>query len=130
MQVLPCSSSSMHYAGDSNSPNQGSEKAFVYDEGANNVKSEIVQGGNTTVDNAETSDDEQIGELDEGHPNNEPFHELDVSNNTRGSGVDTIDGDTVGRELLSGNQECESSHSEPEWLEQDQPMAVWVKVSF
>ncbi|KAI3785003.1 hypothetical protein L1987_44111 [Smallanthus sonchifolius] len=124
MQVLPCSG--VHYAGESNSPNQGSEKAFVYDEGVNSVKPEIVQGGNTKLDNVEISDDEQFGELD-GHPNNEPCHELDVSINTRDSGVDSLDGDTVGRELPARNQECESSRSEPEWLEQDQPMAVWVK---
>ncbi|KAJ0754235.1 putative [histone H3]-lysine(4) N-trimethyltransferase transcription factor C2H2 family [Helianthus annuus] len=120
MQVLPCSSNSMHYGGESNSPNQGPEKPFVYDEQTNNVKPEIVQGGDTKLDDAETSDDEQFGEHDDGHPNNEPCHELDVSNNTRDSGVDSLDVDTVGREY-------ESSRSEPEWLEQDQPMAVWVK---
>lgn len=127
MQVLPCSS--VRYAGESNSPNQGPEKAFVYDEGANDVKHENVEDGNTNtkVDNAETSDDEQFGELDEGHINNEPCHERGLSSNTRDSGVDSLDGDTVGQELPGGNQECESSRSEPEWLEQDQPMAVWVK---
>ncbi|KAL8251134.1 hypothetical protein R6Q59_034827 [Mikania micrantha] len=125
MQVLPCSG--MHYAGESNSPNQGSEKAFVYDEGAINVQPEIVQGGNTKLDNAETSDDEQFGEHDEGHPNHEPCLELDASYNTHDSGADSLDGDMVGQELPAGNQECESSRSEPEWLEQDQPIAVWVK---
>ncbi|KAL8231386.1 hypothetical protein R6Q57_001164 [Mikania cordata] len=125
MQVLPCSG--MHYAGESNSPTQGSEKAFVYDEGAINVQPEIVQGGNTKLDNAETSDDEQFGEHDEGHPNHEPCLELDASYNTHDSGADSLDGDMVGQELPAGNQECESSRSEPEWLEQDQPIAVWVK---
>ncbi|KAI7744879.1 hypothetical protein M8C21_027214 [Ambrosia artemisiifolia] len=127
MQVLPCSSSSMHYGGESNSPNQGSEKAFVYDEETNNVKPELGQGGDTKLDDAETSDDEQFGEHDEGHPNNEPCHELDVSNNVCDSVVDSLDVDIVGRELPVSNQECESSRSEPEWLEQEQPMAVWVK---
>ncbi|XP_024978042.1 histone-lysine N-methyltransferase SUVR5 [Cynara cardunculus var. scolymus] len=142
MQVLPCTD--VHYAGESNSPNQGSEKAFMYDGGAN--KHELIQEGNTKVDNhvlnMEASDDEQFGDGDwkldessptiEGDPKREPFHELEVddqklSSNSRDSGVDSLDADTVGRELPSGNQECESSRSEPKWLEQDQPMAVWVK---
>ncbi|KAI3669885.1 hypothetical protein L6452_41347 [Arctium lappa] len=145
MQVLPCTD--VHYAGESNSPNQGSEKAFMYDGGANNVKHELVQEGNTKVDNLvlnmEASDDEQFGvgdwKLDasspptiERDPKREPFHELEVddqklSSNSRDSGVDSLDADNGGRELPSGNQECESSRSEPKWLEQDQPMAVWVK---
>ncbi|XP_076921428.1 histone-lysine N-methyltransferase SUVR5-like [Bidens hawaiensis] len=96
MQVLPCSDAI-----------PGSEKAFVYDEEANNVQPEIVQGVDNKLDDAEMSNDEQ-------------FVELDVLNNTRDSVVDSL-------ELPAGNQECESSRSEPEWLEQDQPMPVWVK---
>lgn len=137
MQVLACTD--VHYAGESNSPNQGSEKAFMYDGGGNSVKHELVQEGNTKVDNLvlnmEASDEEQFGNGDwklEGDPKREPFHEVEVddqklSSNSRDSGVDSLDADNGGRELPSGNQECESSRSEPKWLEQDQPMAVWVK---
>nr|XP_043614792.1 histone-lysine N-methyltransferase SUVR5 [Erigeron canadensis]XP_043614793.1 histone-lysine N-methyltransferase SUVR5 [Erigeron canadensis] len=123
MQVLPFSG--VNYGGESNSPNQGSENPFVYDGASNGV----THVDNTKVDNAETSDDEHFGELDEGHyNNNEPCHELDVDDsNTRDSGVDSLDGDTVGREFPGGNHECESSRSEAKWLEEDQPMAVWVK---
>lgn len=127
MQVLPCNG--VHYAGESNSPNQGSEKAFVYDGEANNVKHELVQDGNDKLDNMETSDDEQFGEFDEGRHGNDPFHEVGMSSNSRDSGVDSLDVDMVGRELPVGNQECESSRLESEWLEEDQPMGVWVKAS-
>lgn len=130
MQVLPCTTD-IHYTGESNNLNQGSDNAFMCDGGANSVKHELVEGGNTKINNAESSDDEQFGELDEGHlNNNEPCHELDVDDsNTRDSVLDSLDGDTVGRELPGGNHECESSRPEPKWLEQDQPMAVWVKVT-
>ncbi|GKA97846.1 histone-lysine N-methyltransferase SUVR5 isoform X1 [Tanacetum coccineum] len=125
MQVLPCNGA--HYAGESNSPNQGSEKAFVYDGEANSVKHGLVQDGNDKLDNMETSDDEPFGDLDEGRHSNNPFHEVGVCSNSRDSGVDSLDDDMVGRELPVGNQECESSCFESEWLEQDQPMGVWVK---
>ncbi|GJU19835.1 hypothetical protein Tco_1153177 [Tanacetum coccineum] len=68
-----------------------------------------------------TSDDEPFGELDEGRLSNDTFHEVGVSSNSRDSDM------VVGRELSVGNQECESSRFESEWLEQDQPMGVWVK---
>ncbi|XP_023744277.1 histone-lysine N-methyltransferase SUVR5 [Lactuca sativa] len=93
MQVLP-----------RNGPDQGSEKAFVYDGGSNNVKHELVDGTGIGIGIGigitEASDDDQK-----------------LSSNTHDSGVDSL-------ELACGNQECES---EPKWLEQDQPMAVWVK---
>lgn len=87
-----------------NGSNQGSEKAFVFDGESNIVKHELADGTGTG-----TGTGIGMGEASES--------DQKLSSNSHDSGVDSL-------ELASGNQECQS---EPKWLEQDQPIAVWVK---
>lgn len=154
MEVLPCTGG-VHYVGQSDCPQQGSEKAFVYDKKANCLEHEQVGAAEVKVDSlvldVEAPPEEQPGQGDwtvnelptEGHCNGDSYSEFEVDgqklsfdshdseDDFTGASVPSENSQlaisTIGSALPCRNQEGDSCLSAPRWLEQDQPIAVWVK---